>query len=512
MKHSINLIALFVFTAIHPLSVDRVILATDDNPNYIQLWPIVAQAWKEVVGIRPTLVVVASKQIKVDETIGDVIYFEPLEGIPTSYQAQVIRLFAPSLFPDDVCLVSDIDMIPLQKSYFVDDLRALPEDNFVIYRDKASDWYEERKMYPMCYVAAKGKVFGEIFGVNEESAREKLTEWYALGLGWNTDEVMMARIINSWPFLNSRVSKLGRQGGQSIDRLSWHYDVKDLKHGRLFDAHVPRPYLQHKKIIDKLVLDLGLRSRLSEIQISSFSPAIAKSQFPCGGFEVTGELEVIKKLIKDGDLVLDVGANSGTWLQQVLIYHQPSMIIAFEPIKECAESIQKQPMVMVEECALSNRSGTMSFFKYPDETVLSSLYQRNRVENLLNLMPSEIQIKTATLDEYVKGNNTSFIHFLKIDVEGAEYDVLDGARDLLKMQQIAMIQFEYGSTYIDSKKTLRDVVKIFHEYGYVIFKILPTGLMHVPQWTSILEDYYQSNYLAVAPQYAYGWNSIIFRK
>jgi FkbM family methyltransferase len=498
--------------ALYAVKIDRVILATDANPHYIQFWPLVAQAWQEIVGVQPTLILVAPADIHVDEQFGDVIRFEPLEGLPTSYQAQVIRLFAPILFPDEVCIISDIDMLPLQSRYYIDQVKNIPDDFFIIYRDQASDWYIENKLYPMCYVAGRGIVFSEIFSVTEDTIREKLIEWHALGFGWNTDETMMARMVNNWHFYPKRVCKLGNRGGQSIDRLTWHYDVFKLKRKQLIDAHLPRPYIHHKKTIDKLVLELGLQSRLSEISVINFSPAIARAHHPCGGFDVTGELEVIQKLIKTDDVVVDIGANTGMWSQQVLNLHAPRRIIAFEPIEECAKSIKTNSCLIVENQAISNVKGQLSFYKYPDENVLSSLYQRARVEKLLHILPEKIVVPVDTLNNYSKEHNLGFIHYLKIDVEGSEYDVFDGARDLLQLHQIAMIQFEYGSTYIDSKKTLKSIVQLLSEYNYVLFKILPNGLMHIPQWTSILEDYYQSNYLAIAPQYAYGWSSVGFRK
>ena len=46
---------------------------------------------------------------------------------------------------------------------------------------------------------------------------------------------------------------------------------------------------------------------------------------------------------------------------------------------------------------------------------------------------------------------------MKIDVEGAELDVLLGAKELLNKGHIDYLQFEYGGTFVDANVTLRQV-------------------------------------------------------
>ncbi len=67
----------------------------------MDFWPLVAKAWKKIVGIKPTLVFIAPADVEIDETVGEVIRFEPIPGIPTAQQAQVLRLLIPTLFEDE---------------------------------------------------------------------------------------------------------------------------------------------------------------------------------------------------------------------------------------------------------------------------------------------------------------------------------------------------------------------------------------------------------------------------
>src|SRR3989338_1548516 len=93
------------------MKLTRVILAVDNNDWYIGFWEAAAKSWKQIIGITPTLALIADDSVHIDESLGEVIRFAPIEGLPSGYPAQVIRLLLPALYPDEVCLVSDIDHI-----------------------------------------------------------------------------------------------------------------------------------------------------------------------------------------------------------------------------------------------------------------------------------------------------------------------------------------------------------------------------------------------------------------
>lgn len=270
----------FFIAPIDALKIDRVILATDSNPMYLEFWSLTAKVWRQVTGFRPTLVLVADSSVTVDETLGDVIRFEPIPGIPTSLQAQVIRLLIPALFPDDGCILSDIDMIPLQKDYFINSVIAAPDDCFVVYRNLANGLADDH--YPMCYNAAKGRVFAELFGItgvaqakinsssqdaNIENTtniiianiRAIITSWAQLGFGWRTDEIVLTKAIKNWSKYHTNVIKLNHDTGPRIDRSNWEYDLMRLNsNAHYIDAHMLRPYTKYKKELDGLVAQLNL--------------------------------------------------------------------------------------------------------------------------------------------------------------------------------------------------------------------------------------------------------------
>lgn len=246
------LICLSIDTA--ALKLDRVILGCDANPKYLAFWPIVAKAWREIVGIKPTLVLIADESVTVDETLGEVYRIPPVPGIPTWFQAQNIRLLFPIKFPDEVCILSDMDMLPLARKFFVEQIDQYPDDNFIVYRDGA--YAKTTKKFPICYLAAKGRVFGEILGLNSErEIPTRLQDWFSYELGWETDELVFYHYLTNWAGYQQQVVKLGlgkRQDGE-LDRSKWHYQAADVKAGKYYQAHLPRPYAQHQAAIGDLL-------------------------------------------------------------------------------------------------------------------------------------------------------------------------------------------------------------------------------------------------------------------
>ena len=96
------------------MKIDTVILSSYDNPDYIQFWPIVSEAWT-LMGVEPILIYTGEQKLNLK---GNVINFYS-KNMDSSFVAQNIRILYPSLLDGNTCIVSDIDNLPLSKNYFV---------------------------------------------------------------------------------------------------------------------------------------------------------------------------------------------------------------------------------------------------------------------------------------------------------------------------------------------------------------------------------------------------------
>ncbi len=267
------------------MKLDQVILSTNTDPAYYDFWPFVAKAWTKLIGIKPVLAYICDGEKEIDESLGEVIKFETIPGIPVSFQARTIRLLLPAYFENKVSIISDIDMLPIEKSYFFDSLRPLPNDRFVVYTDKI--YNPQNPCFRLCYNAALGKTFKEIFGISDEAtkdldtfkkyAAEIIKTWYCTTLGIcstlkldpglsikivdQTDERMLSMHLKTWGVYEARCVRLGRTADREITTSpQWHYYPGWLLDGYYRDANLPKPYNhpENKKKIDQLLKDLGL--------------------------------------------------------------------------------------------------------------------------------------------------------------------------------------------------------------------------------------------------------------
>ena len=146
------------------MHLTRVILTVSDNPDHLSFWPIMAKSWSQFTGVIPTLIVVGNREdVKVDESLGEVFYFDPIRGYPTSYQARATRLLFPSLFRDDVCIILDIDQASLNSSYFSESLEKYDNNCLVLYQEFINTTTNNE--FVNCCIVGKGSIFQEIFGV-----------------------------------------------------------------------------------------------------------------------------------------------------------------------------------------------------------------------------------------------------------------------------------------------------------------------------------------------------------
>lgn len=216
--------------------------------------------------------------------------------------------------------------------------------------------------------------------------------------------------------------------------------------------------------------------------------------------ETNGEMSVLKKYLKNGDTVFDVGANVGDWTKTVLGIIPDAAIHSFEPCLGTFSTLKENNFpanVILNNFGLGSKNEEKDFYITGEDSTVNSLYLRNDILDKNNCRKETISLKS--LDNYCAEKNVDRIDFLKIDVEGNEFEVLLGAKRLLSENKIGLIQLEYGGTYIDSRVFLRDVFDYFHKdnkFSYSFYKILYNKILRV-EYSEDLENFQYCNYLIV---------------
>jgi len=221
-------------------------------------------------------------------------------------------------------------------------------------------------------------------------------------------------------------------------------------------------------------------------------------------FKKTGELSVIKNFIKKNDIVFDVGANVGNWSREVLKNHAVETLFMFEP-EPISFATLTQNLCNVKKAHLfnmgvSNKQSMKEFFVYGNKNrTLSTFYRRSmEVEKRFSLQSKKSSdVLVVTLDEFCKTNHIHHINFLKIDTEGSEFDVIQGAIGMIENNKIDYIQFEYGACFLDAGVTLKMVYDFLSSCEYSILKVFPRRLETIDKFCETYEDYKLTNFLAI---------------
>lgn len=271
------------------MKVDLVLTAATNDSHYGALYPLTRRVWKERFGLELHMILVSATLPDALIPYKDSItLFRPPTTVSPIYASQVVRLLYPALFPGKTVLITDADIIPISRSYFIDSIADHPEDAFVTWRDK----YIRQQMYGMCYNAARADVWGAVFGIKSlEDIRIRLTEWYNPGYtgtknctGWFTDQQQLYQCANRWsggsdkPLPDKAISGSGKPLPDAVPnrtrplivmqdkvlgfrRLDKRERKKILSNVEVIkatittytDFHVMSPYNDHKKLYGQIV-------------------------------------------------------------------------------------------------------------------------------------------------------------------------------------------------------------------------------------------------------------------
>ena len=139
--------------------------------------------------------------------------------------------------------------------------------------------------------------------------------------------------------------------------------------------------------------------------------------------------------VQNNSIFFDVGTNGGSFLKILNHFKIFSNIHCFEPhpiLSKKTHSIYQN--VKMNQICLSNHNGEVDIH-FPLHSVgLSSIIERPVFKNL-GTEVRKVSVKSMTLDEYCKSNNVELIDFIKIDVEGAEKMIIEGASEMFKQKK-----------------------------------------------------------------------------
>ena len=189
-----------------------------------------------------------------------------------------------------------------------------------------------------------------------------------------------------------------------------------------------------------------------------------------GKFEPTSTY-IFESLLKEGMTVLDIGANIGYFsLIASKLVGNSGKVYSFEPdpitfkyLKKNITMNQISNVKLVNKC-VSDEAGQLLLYHHPKYHTCHSIFGSPSKE--------AIKVESITLNNMFKKNN-SLINFIKLDVEGAEMNVLRGMDEIFKKNNVYYLLIEINLRLIkEFEKEVKNLIflldRFFNKYFLII--------------------------------------------
>jgi len=208
----------------------------------------------------------------------------------------------------------------------------------------------------------------------------------------------------------------------------------------------------------------------------------------------------------DAPIVFDIGSNKGEFTDllidnaaEIHLFEPNEMLLTYTKVKYCdRKNVIYDPRIVYKESY-----SRFDFYYFTNENNgLSSIYK--------NPLWKDLPMKTGwsptiDLDSYTAEKDIEEIDFIKIDVEGAEWDVIRGCEQMLRDRAIKYIQIEYSPHYKLNDYTFKRLIEYVNGFGYKVFSCEVVGLEMTPE--NFVEDYRLENFIIKNMDITEDWNS-----
>jgi FkbM family methyltransferase len=220
------------------------------------------------------------------------------------------------------------------------------------------------------------------------------------------------------------------------------------------------------------------------------------------GFDFLGSI----KPLSDKYFALDIGANDGTSIRMIKQYIPTAKIVAFDPVTRPNFDITG---IDFREFALGSKPGSFEIFtpivKSHRLTQYSSFQKAKMLNQLvhdLGILENEVMVDIKSVEVVELDSLELEVFFMKIDVEGFELDVLEGARSTIaNFLPVILIEIQSASTF--------EKVKVFlGELGYFSVLVQPKANLNSKLIEKNRSDTYNSdfnNYVWIPASKAPSW-------
>ncbi len=228
---------------------DRIIIGTNEDPTYFDFWKIQVLAHRTFFPYtKLTLAILSDKQRDMNkfhyitEANVDVRLYAPSRLVPHGNQAKLLRYYCAAQFPNETCIVSDIDTIPMQSEYVEKISTQITYDKLLAVGKEVLINGPDSGKFPAHHTAGYGSMFDKLYGCKYKPFAECVEQWIGLRIFDGKENVMNMPFNFSDESLNRALIQINNIAvkdivrpidiqRQWIDRSWWKIDEEFMNAG-----------------------------------------------------------------------------------------------------------------------------------------------------------------------------------------------------------------------------------------------------------------------------------------
>jgi FkbM family methyltransferase len=205
---------------------------------------------------------------------------------------------------------------------------------------------------------------------------------------------------------------------------------------------------------------------------------------------VSGERHFLREYLSSCQqpTIVDVGANEGIYVTDILAVNGNAQAFAFEPhpvtYTRLLQHTSEIKNITAINAACGSASGKLVLYDYAgsEGTGHASLHA-GVIEGIHKGHSDQHVVNVVDLDTFASEHGISLIHLLKIDAEGHELEVLKGALTMLRESRIRAIQFEFNEMNVVSRVFFKDFCDLVPHYKF--YRMLRDGLLELSPYSPL---------------------------
>ena len=168
----------------------------------------------------------------------------------------------------------------------------------------------------------------------------------------------------------------------------------------------------------------------------------------------------------DSPYIIDCGSNTGMSVLYFKMLYPDSRIVAFEPGDETyfclEENVENNLLNSVDthKAALSNKEGDIEFYYDPDDA--GSISMSTKPEKISKQIRQRRAVKASLLSKHIEEE----VDFLKIDIEGAELEVIEELSNAKKLSYVKQMVIEYHHHLAREPYVFSRMLRLLEDAGF----------------------------------------------